>query len=586
MIQKGIPSLFSSLKNIYTDNRKREIIQEIVEDILKDSETTEKDSCELPPSSQLWAYYFLAQYFLHIGNSHQSMKFINDAIEHTPTLVDLYLFKAHILYSMGDYDNAASTANNARELDTADRFLNSECAKFMIRANDISQATSIVGLFSREGADQVDNLVEMQCMWFQLECGFNHYHQKQYGKALKRFHRIEKHFSEITDDQFDFHTYCMRKLTLRSYVKLLRLEDSLREHEFYYFAALGAIQCYLDLFDNPDYQQKNESQAASELGSESSNLTDKEMKKLRSKLRRAELRAQNEPSPSSLSNPDHVDSKEASAAQAKKANPKKNASKQVEDTDPDGLELLKAEKPLDEAVKFLTPLTNLCSSKIETHLSGYEIFKRRGKFLLCLRDLKRAKKIDSIHPVLHKNLIEFHSLVHGCKDMDNVVKLFLQDELKLLLDGVSPIEYNEMYLKNVSKKIQQQRKHSSPLCIPPQLVDSNAYIHPFPYVGSYDGAIKKLLLASSESTYSICHLLVYAEMMHFLNPAKKKEALKLLTGENSLLSKSIANHGCNPDLWECTNVYRSLKTVFNVPSEAARFQQQTLKFFPDYKRWD
>jgi len=28
-----------------------------------------------------------------------------------------------------------------------------------------------------------------------------------------------KHFADITDDQFDFHTYCLRKVTLRAYLR-------------------------------------------------------------------------------------------------------------------------------------------------------------------------------------------------------------------------------------------------------------------------------------------------------------------------------------------------------------------------------
>ena len=28
-----------------------------------------------------------------------------------------------------------------------------------------------------------------------------------------------KHFVDIIEDQFDFHTYCMRKMTLRAYVE-------------------------------------------------------------------------------------------------------------------------------------------------------------------------------------------------------------------------------------------------------------------------------------------------------------------------------------------------------------------------------
>lgn len=66
---------------------------------------------------------------------------------------------------------------------------------------------------------------------------------------------------EITDDQFDFHTYCMRKMTLRSYVDLLKLEDVLRMHPFYYKAASTAIQIYLNLHDNPLTDDSKELQA-------------------------------------------------------------------------------------------------------------------------------------------------------------------------------------------------------------------------------------------------------------------------------------------------------------------------------------
>ncbi len=36
------------------------------------------------------------------------------------------------------------------------------------------------------------------------------------------------------EDQFDFHSYCVRKMTLRSYVEMLRMED--RVHASIFFA--------------------------------------------------------------------------------------------------------------------------------------------------------------------------------------------------------------------------------------------------------------------------------------------------------------------------------------------------------------
>lgn len=38
------------------------------------------------------------------------------------------------------------------------------------------------------------------------------------------------------------------------------------------------------------------------------------------------------------------------------------------------------EAPLEEAIKFLTPLKNLVKNKIETHLFAFEIYFRKGRW--------------------------------------------------------------------------------------------------------------------------------------------------------------------------------------------------------------
>ena len=42
-----------------------------------------------------------------------------------------------------------------------------------------------------------------------------------------------KHFDDFQEDQFDFHAYCVRKMTLRAYVQMLRMEDSIYQNIFY-----------------------------------------------------------------------------------------------------------------------------------------------------------------------------------------------------------------------------------------------------------------------------------------------------------------------------------------------------------------
>jgi N-alpha-acetyltransferase 15/16, NatA auxiliary subunit len=95
----------------------------------------------------------------------------------------------------------------------------------------------------------MEDLVEMQCMWFALECGLSYVRQGKPGLALKKFHQIFKHFEDISDDQFDFHTYSLRRMTLLPYVDLLKFEDRLRDHPYYYKAATAAIDIYLKLHD-------------------------------------------------------------------------------------------------------------------------------------------------------------------------------------------------------------------------------------------------------------------------------------------------------------------------------------------------
>ena len=53
------------------------------------------------------------------------------------------------------------------------------------------------------------------------------------AQALKILLASVKHFDDFVEDQFDFHAYCVRKMTLRAYVAMLRMEDSIHNNIFY-----------------------------------------------------------------------------------------------------------------------------------------------------------------------------------------------------------------------------------------------------------------------------------------------------------------------------------------------------------------
>ncbi|CAB1325428.1 unnamed protein product [Coregonus sp. 'balchen'] len=398
------------------------------------------DGKEEPPTTLLWVQYFLAQHFDHVGQQTLALDYINTAIESTPTLIELFLIKAKIYKHAGNIKEAARWMDEAQALDTADRFINSKCAKYMLKAGLVKEAEEMCSKFTREGASAVENLNEMQCMWYQTECALAYKSMNKFGDALKKCHEIERHFVEITDDQFDFHTYCMRKMTLRSYVDLLKLEDVLRMHPFYYKAARTAIQIYLGLHDNPLTDDNKEHQADAE------NLNDKELKKLRNKQRRAQKKAQ----------------LEEEKKNAEKEKQLKNQKKKKEDDDeeiggpkeeliPD--KLAKVENPLEEAVKFLTPLKNLVKNKIETHLLAFEIYFRKEKYLLMLQSVKRAFSMEPSHPWLHQCLVRFFKGVSDSKDLPEAVRTVLKQEISRLFGESNPQNFNKNYLSQHSNSI-------------------------------------------------------------------------------------------------------------------------------------
>ncbi|XP_057642537.1 N-alpha-acetyltransferase 16, NatA auxiliary subunit isoform X2 [Chionomys nivalis] len=442
---KGCPPLFTTLKSLYSNAEKVSIIQELVTNyeaslkmngFFSPCENGEKE----PPTTLLWVQYFLAQHFDKLGQYLLALEYINTVIASTPTLIELFYIKAKIYKHIGNLKEAAKWMDEAQSLDTADRFINSKCAKYMLRANMIKEAEEMCSKFTREGTSAMENLNEMQCMWFETECISACQRLGRYGDALKKCHEVERHFFEITDDQFDFHTYCMRKMTLRAYVDLLRLEDTLRRHTFYFKAARSAIEIYLKLHDNPLTSESKQQDINSEI------LSAKELKKMLSKQRRAQKKAMLEEERK------HIERERQQKHQKKKREEEETASGHKEELTPEKLE--RVDNPLEEAIKFLTPLKSLAADNIHTHLLAFEIYFRKGKFLLMLQSVKRAFAIDSNNAWLHECLIKFSKSVSDHSNLPDIVSKVLAQEMKKIFVNRDLYSFNEDFLKHNATSLQ------------------------------------------------------------------------------------------------------------------------------------
>ncbi|KAI8647238.1 NMDA receptor-regulated protein 1-domain-containing protein [Parasitella parasitica] len=407
-LRKGVPSLFASMKRYYADAEKKCIIEELVAGYLVSLEkngTFGADSAKEPPTALLWTLYYVAkQHDFHKENQ-KALEMINKAISHTPTVVELYMTKGRVLKHAGQVEEASKIMNEAREMDLQDRFINSKCAKYLLRAGHIDEAERVLGLFTRKEATSVQDLTDMQCQWFMIEEGNAFLRKKEYGKALKRFHSLEKFYLDYFDDQFDFHSYCLRKLTLRSYVSALRWEDKLRAHPLYFKAAKGAVEAYLALVDK--------SNEADEF--ESADMTEADKKKARNKARKAALKAQQDA--------------EAKKAQIMEEAAKQKHNKKAVDTDPEGEKYLNAEKPLENALQFVKPLELLAPNNVEVHALGFEIYIRQAKYLLALKSLSKIANVDKSSTHFKANLDRLEAAVKGQADLDPKIKQAIDLEL-------------------------------------------------------------------------------------------------------------------------------------------------------------
>ena len=202
------------------------------------------------PDVLCWALMVAAQESDFKGDQTRAIELIDEAIAHTPTALDLYRIKGRIVKHGGDVGAASVLVERARAMDLADRYINTKSVKYLLRSHQVEKAEGIVTLFTRHDyADPLSNLFDMQVMWYELECGETHERDGDYGQALKKFHDVETHFRDIKEDQFDFHTYCLRKMTMRAYTDLLRMADTIHGHPFFIRAAQGLARCYRALHE-------------------------------------------------------------------------------------------------------------------------------------------------------------------------------------------------------------------------------------------------------------------------------------------------------------------------------------------------
>ncbi|KAK3991022.1 N-alpha-acetyltransferase 15, NatA auxiliary subunit [Cladorrhinum sp. PSN332] len=401
MFDKGVPSTFANLKHLYSASFKKETLPQVAEEYLQERKSSEAASSDSSKGEGA-ALYFLAQHYnYHLSRDlDKALEYVEKAIQLDPKSVDFQMTKARIFKHQGDLAKAAEAMEQARLLDIKDRYINSKAAKYQLRNDENEKALTTLGLFTRAetvGGPLVD-LVDMQAIWFLTEDGEAWQRQGNVALALKRFHTVFNIFDIWQEDQFDFHAFSLRKGQIRAYIDMIRWEDKIRDHPFYFRAALDAVNIYLSLHDKST--GVNGANGADGNGDDAA-----ERKKAAKKAKKEAQKAERE-----------------AAERAAKQDPNKGQKvKETEepkkkDDDPNGVKLAATQDPLGDAMKFLGPLLQFSPKNIEGQIAGFEVYARRSKYLLALRCLKAALALNKEHPKVLEQASRFHKLISDSLD--------------------------------------------------------------------------------------------------------------------------------------------------------------------------
>ena len=182
------------------------------------------DDEEQDPTVYLWLNFFIAQHYKFKGDAPNALKFVDAAIAHTPTLLELYTLKGKIFSMAGDRKACRDLHEEARQLDTADRAINAISAMQMLKAGDYEGGLKTMNMFVSDCGYNV-TVHDNQTIWFELESGNCLFEQGRYREALKQWNYVESHLEHMVDDHADYLLYSFRRFTLQAFEELVVMMD-------------------------------------------------------------------------------------------------------------------------------------------------------------------------------------------------------------------------------------------------------------------------------------------------------------------------------------------------------------------------
>ncbi|KAI7861749.1 NMDA receptor-regulated protein 1-domain-containing protein [Spinellus fusiger] len=396
-LRKGIPSFFARMKSHYKETEKQTIIENLVLEYAESLQcisqfSTDGGEVKEQNSTLAWTFHYLSRHYDFLGQLEKALTYIQQAIQQDPTIVEFHMVHARIKKHQGDLETAARIMNKARTLDLKDRFVNSKCVKYMLRAGYIYKAKEILLLFIKDRFNTKEYLTYLQYQWFIIEEGFAYLKIHDYSRALDRFQNVVSFYKDFKDNEYGFHSFCLEKYTLQTYTELLQWEDKICSHPYYFKAMKGLIQTYLAI----DAERKKDKGLCQNIDPKEPHgkpflfiitlnssfyllflfITDVSL--IVNKIKQINVSA--------------VDDEDFNI---------KPDSETLSET------YVESTTPLEDALKSLVTLQSMAPDSIDTHLFSFDVYLCKEQWLLARKSLLAMSQINKSHPSLQMSIERF-----------------------------------------------------------------------------------------------------------------------------------------------------------------------------------
>ena len=162
------------------------------------------------------------------------------------------------------------------------------------------------------------------------------------------------------EEQYDFHTYCVRKCFVAPYVSMLQFLDNVHNTPYYVKAAKVATKVYLTLHSNPDLVDDKPKAD----GNSSRSAEQRKLRRKANKQKAIEEKAQDEKAKQQQTSKKRNDLGDGEFVESAPLDPKK---------------LLRTTTPLADATAFVQPLLFSECKDPELYELAFEIYERKEK---------------------------------------------------------------------------------------------------------------------------------------------------------------------------------------------------------------